>query len=664
MKIAIAVKTMDRAPRRNFLGATLANLARAGVFDSEHFHSLTLVDSGSPDFQAFWNAEVGAALPTKYRDKIARDLPDEGGRRTLHQNAARAIRVAARAGADLALVIEDDIDVVDGFLETVAAWFRDHEEPGQMYVLGANYARVQYLAGLGRTRWEYPCDKFYGAQALLWRTETAAAVAEWLGEDPDFEGDRTRSHDLLLGKWGAEAGPGHFVASVPSLVQHIGNESSIGNEPFVFPSFPGHGYEYPGRRPVALWVGDATVSTGFARCTRAACDALYRAGWEVHVLGLHYYGDPHELPYQVWPPTQPWDGGRDVYGVSRLPALVERLAPDVVVVLNDPWNVPAYLDSLDGFAAQRREQNLFFSRPPVVGWLAVDGKNQRGAPLNRLARVVTWTRFASEELKRGGYEGEPDVVPLGVDPECFYPVDRAESRAAVLPDSVPPDAFVVGVVGRNQPRKRLDLTLEYFAEWVRLHHVEDAYLLLHVAPTGEAGCDVRSLVKYHGLAGRVVLSQPHVGIGADLEHLRATYGAMDVYVTTTQGEGWGLPALEAMACAVPCIVPRWSALGDWPGTAAVTVGCSSTALTAPMNGNPYTIGGIADKKTFIQELDAMYRSELHREAYRKRGLALARGLTWERTGREMVAVLERVVKEGGGVDAREETTVVDEENAA
>lgn len=644
MTVAITIKTLDRTPRRNFLGATLANLARAGVLGSPHLESLTLVDSGSPDFEAYWAAEVVPNVPPEHLGKIARDLPHEGGRRTLHQNAARAIELASRSEAEWALVIEDDIDVVDGFLDTVLAWLADHEQPGQMYAFGAAYARVGYLAGIGKSYYRYPLADFYGAQALAWRTEDAAQLAGWLGDDPAYKGDRDRSHDLLLQEWGAARGLTHFLASAPPLVQHIGNESSIGNDHFAFDSWPGRAYEYPGRRPSVLWVGDAAVSTGFARCTHAVCDELHRAGWEVNILALNYYGDQHGYPYALWPCVQPLDNGRDAWGVSRLPALIQRLAPDLVVILSDPWQIAPYLDSMEGFQKELERQNIRTVPPPVVAWLAVDAKNQKGEPLNRLTEVVTWTRFAAEELKAGGYDGDPQIVPLGVDTARFYPRSRSDARKVVLPPSVPEGAFVVGAVGRNQPRKRLDLTIEYFAEWVRLHHVEDAYLLLHVAPTGEAGCDIPALVRYHGISGRVVLSEPHVGLGMPDVAMPMVYSAMDVYVTMTTGEGWCLPALEAMACGVPCAVPNWSALGEWARDAAALVGCSGTALNSPINGRPYTIGGVPDKREFIQVLDGLYRSEIQRKAYRQRGLALAKQFSWERTGREMRKALEVVAR--------------------
>lgn len=387
-----------------------------------------------------------------------------------------------------------------------------------------------------------------------------------------------------------------------------------------------------------LWVGDADVSSGFARCTHAACDALHAAGHEVHVLGLNYWGDPHDHPYKIWPCHQPLDGGNDAWGCDRLPRMIARLRPDVVVILQDPWNISGYLRE---FARQQLPAEL---TPPVVGWLAVDATNQRGKPLNDLSHVVVWTDFAAEELKRGGYTGAISVVPLGVDSAVFRPGDRAAARARVMPEGYPEDIFLVGAVGRNQYRKRLDLTIEYFAEWVHREHIDNAHLYLHVGPTGERGVDIASLVRYHGLQGRVVLATPEIGHGVRSQDLALVYNALDVYVTTTQGEGWGLPTLEAMACGVPCIVPDWSGLGSWVRDAAAKVPCTATALNAPMNGFAYTVGGIADRAQFCRELDSMYRSEVHREALRRRGLKLAAGLTWDRTGEHMVAVLESFMR--------------------
>lgn len=390
-----------------------------------------------------------------------------------------------------------------------------------------------------------------------------------------------------------------------------------------------------------IWVGDAVVSTGFSRCTHVVCDELHRAGHEVSVLGINHHGNPtRQYPYDIFPCRDSFDGGFDDWGVSRLPRFIERYDPDVVVILQDCWNMRAYIEAIKQYGLDAD------SIPPIVGWIAVDAKNQVGHELNALAHVVTWTQFGIDELRKGGYEGTSDVVPLGVDTSVFYPRDREESRRSVCPPEFASDAFIVGVVGRNQPRKRLDLSIAYFAEWVQRDKIDNAYLFLHVAPTGDRGCDIRSLAYYYGLKGRVIVLQPDIGIGLPVNHMAMVYSAFDVCLTTTQGEGWGLCTAEAMACGCPCIVPAWSALGEWASHGAYQVPCTSTALNAPLNSLAYTIGGVPDKEATINALREMYSSWKCRDGYRNRGLALAARpeYQWQNVGIAFREVLERVVE--------------------
>lgn len=388
-----------------------------------------------------------------------------------------------------------------------------------------------------------------------------------------------------------------------------------------------------------LFCGDAVVSTGFARCTHAACDALHAAGHDVSVVGINYWGSPHTYPYPIYPSVDPTDGGRDKFGVGRTAILAKRLQPDIVVLLNDPWNVKAYLDAL--------EQVKYRGR--VVAWLAVDSKNNDGKPLNRLDAVVTWTVFGSRELAAGGCTRPSYVCPLGVDTSIFFPHSKVESRRTL---KLPQDTFLVTAVGRNQPRKRLDLTISYFADWIRRYDISDAALLLHVAPTGDLGVDIRSMVRYYGLANRVILNAPNIGHGEDNSTLALIYAASDVYLSTSQAEGWGLPALEAMACGCACIVPDFAAFssphkdGGWiTDGAAIQVPCTSIAPTAPMNSLMHTIGGVPDRAATVFALNIFHKQPAKRDLYVAEGLRLAESLPWHRTGTTFCEILEEVSRQ-------------------
>ena len=411
-------------------------------------------------------------------------------------------------------------------------------------------------------------------------------------------------------------------------------------------------------KPKMLFVGDAVSSTGFAKATHHYLAAAVK-DYDVTVLGINYFGDPHEYPYPIYPAFP----GGDVFGVQRLLFMCDLVTksvqdgqhrrrvpeaeyrkPDVIVLQNDAWNIPAYMERL-----KLKESD--FKDVPVVGIIAIDGKNCRGDCLQDLSLAIFWTKFALDAARYGGYDGPAAVVPLGVDLDVYKPVDKVEARRR---RNVPEGAlrsFIVGNVNRNQPRKRLDLTLAAFAKWAGKGPLKDAYLYLHLAPTGDNGVDIVQLAHYYGIAGRVGCIQSHDFKGATEDEMRDTYNIFDVQISTTQGEGFGLTTLEGMACGVPQIVPAWSALGEW-ATAAARVPCISTAINfvAP---SVNTLGGVADVDDMVSWLDKLYKDKQLRATMAHDGMALAYEdrYRWERIGSGFRLLVNAMLQEREEVPA-------------
>lgn len=404
------------------------------------------------------------------------------------------------------------------------------------------------------------------------------------------------------------------------------------------------------RKLKILFVGDAACSTGFALCTHQLCDRLHANGHEVTILGINYYGDPHDYPYTIYPCVNPLDRSTMVCGEQRLPKLIYRLRPDVAIILQDPWNIRGYMreieEQLGSLDWIDQKEARGFDKPIIIGWLAVDSKNQiSGRQLNHLDHVVTWTQFGIDELRIGGYTGPHSIIGLGVDTSTYYPIDRLTARRStlsdgspLLPEGIPIDAYIIGVVGRNQTRKRLDLVLEYFAAWTKQHAIDNAYLYLHVGPTGEHGCNIEALLKYYGI--KAIISAPPTSGALTTADMNLIYNCFDLFWSMSQAEGWNLPALEAMACGISCLLPEQGAHAEWALPAAELIECTSTALTAPMNRGPYTIGGIADKSLTIEALNKLYDLATIRERMSQRGLDLARRLSWDTVGEQWEALLQ------------------------
>lgn len=387
-----------------------------------------------------------------------------------------------------------------------------------------------------------------------------------------------------------------------------------------------------------LWVGDACVATGFARATHYILDTL-RHSFDVTVLGMNHLGDPdHGYPYLIYPTER-----GDVLGLRQIIPVCKKVNPDVIVFQNDVWNIPHYIKKL-------REESI---STPVVAVLAVDGKNLQGQKLDGVSLAIFWTEFAQTEAREGGYDGPSVVIPLGIDLDIYKMeqlahIDKlrtfARTRVQRTEDSTFDleafmNGFVVLNVNRNQQRKRLDLTVDIFAEWVHSRNITDAFLMVQACPTGEQEYDVAQLMDYYGLYDRLLLIYPDIRVGVPEKELVWTYRCADVGFTTTQGEGFGLTTFEMMACGIPMVVPNWAALGELCGDAAIRVPCSSIAAT---QRGVNVIGGVIDRDDAVKALDALYRSKDLRTELATRGLALVRDerYRWPNIGAAYVKAIQ------------------------
>ncbi|MER7829676.1 glycosyltransferase [Streptomyces sp. NPDC095602] len=142
------------------------------------------------------------------------------------------------------------------------------------------------------------------------------------------------------------------------------------------------------------------------------------------------------------------------------------------------------------------------------------------------------------------------VVPNGID-AAGLAHDRVARSTARRRLGIPADAYVVGGVGRLVPGKRFGTLVRALAELP-----PDVRLLL--VGEGPELPRLRRLAAAEGVDGRVVWA------GAVTRGLPALLSAMDVFVSPSADEAFGLAVVEALAAGLPVRYVACPALDDLP----------------------------------------------------------------------------------------------------
>jgi glycosyltransferase involved in cell wall biosynthesis len=241
---------------------------------------------------------------------------------------------------------------------------------------------------------------------------------------------------------------------------------------------------------------------------------------------------------------------------------------------------------------------------------------------NRQAdRIVTVSNDARTRIAAAFRRPESQIAVISEGPGAtFRPLsDRATARHVLEDYDLPADEPLVLYVGGISPHKNLDGLLHAFARMPD----RPAHLAIVGDHSGDSflGCypDLVRLRARLGLASTVTFT----GFVPD-EHLAVLYNAATVLALPSFDEGFGLPAVEAMACGLPVAASRSGSLSEIVGPAGVFF-------------DPRDHAGMA----------AALRSVLDDRALRARlaaeGLKRAALFTWSAAARDAVRLFEEIV---------------------
>ena len=251
---------------------------------------------------------------------------------------------------------------------------------------------------------------------------------------------------------------------------------------------------------------------------------------------------------------------RDVSALVRLVRLLRAGRYDVV-------HVHLYRACVYGrIAARMARIPVVVTTEHSIGDHQIEGRRKTwGVRVLYLAtdKLSNVTIAVSEAVRRrlvdwGVPASKIRVIPNGLDIDALV-FDTAARMRVRSSFGIPDGAYVVGGVGRLETGKRFDALIAALAPLLgpsrRLLLVGD----------GRERQQLRQLADAAGVADRVIFAGERADIGALLS-------AMDLFVSPSDDETFGVAILEALAAGLPVLYVQCPALDGLPGTGARQVG--------------------------------------------------------------------------------------------
>lgn len=213
--------------------------------------------------------------------------------------------------------------------------------------------------------------------------------------------------------------------------------------------------------------------------------------------------------------------------------------------------------------------------------------------LKKVDKIIAISEFTKKELIRllKIPEEKITVIYQGVDHTLYKPMDKEYCKKYF---GLNPEEKYILYVASNDEHKRVDLAKAVFKEIKKCR--DDVKLI-------KAGYSEK-------LEGEGIISMGWI----DEKDMPKLYNSADVYLHTSEYEGFGLPILEAMACGVPVVASKKASIPEVVGNAGVLIDLDDNCIQEFAEN----ILKILDKKMRID----------------KRALERSMIFSWEETAKE------------------------------
>ncbi len=329
---------------------------------------------------------------------------------------------------------------------------------------------------------------------------------------------------------------------------------------------------------------DYNCNTGFGTVSKNIVREMVRHfgdNMKMDIFAINYHGDVYNQDDNIRVcPAQRYDPTGDVFGRVGFMAELTNVNSDYdgIFIIEDLGSLGkkpgggAMTDLLREINQENKKINrkefksiLYFPVDCSLVDIHVSG-------LDVFDQLVTYNEFSRNEVLKlkPGYKKKLAVIPHGNNHTDFFPIDnfdRDQFRKDYFGEPDPGTRTIIANINRNQPRKDIPNTIFGFMEAREIWPAElpAPFLYLHMNPDDDKGHALRIVMEQTGLKDGVdymLCPDEYKEQAAPVELMNKIYNSIDIFVTTTTGEGWGLTIAEAFAAKVPVIATNYSSIPE------------------------------------------------------------------------------------------------------
>lgn len=409
---------------------------------------------------------------------------------------------------------------------------------------------------------------------------------------------------------------------------------------------------------IILAYGDSIrMQTGYARVSQHIFAHWLKQGHQIIQIGWQHTEPPERVVLQdedgdtagtvaLFPPHT-----RDEFATKSVLTHVKGIKPDFVYASNDIFTCGPLLE----------QKKLIEQEFQLVNYGVIDAINaaEHFRPiLEKIDIPVVPSQFGFRQT--AVMNPNAMYIPHGVSLKTYRPLVKTKEEMKTRYKLN--GRFVYGLVNRNVPRKLFPFIFRAIRDLKREGY-KDIALLCIADPADSFGSNLFDLSRKFGLKISWDLSPADVYlhpqnlnymITIDEDELAKVYNAMDVLVSTSVGEGFGLPTLEGAACGTPSIACDHSANTElikghgWPYSPVRT--SDGKVFQIPNIGNEYTAYEFP-MPDYYELLKSMKEAHDNPDLLRKYSIdsiKFAQQYDWRRILPMWDAVTEKIEERKGG----------------